>query len=234
MKTKRSIKRHCRAEPVADSAMPAAASTVAVVYADAATVRSRLVGVAQQVRALLAGGRHPLPTLALPRRARYGFWHMGFDSEEAYAAAEQALLARPFVSDCGCFSGRLAFEREQSEFESVAAIATCSLELGPEALSRAGEWLAERFGEHGQVLSSHVPRLGRSNWDPGVGTVTLSDPDTAARAVARLDGTPSFVVGDNLAARLHQPYRAPADSYAAAAPLIEQSRLLRIECPVGT
>lgn len=216
--------------------MLAAARAVSVIYADAATVRSRLVGVAQQVRALLdrpdADGSHALPTLALPRRARYGFWHMGFESEEAYAAAAEALSGRPFVSQCGCFRGRLAFEREQSEFESVAATATCSLEAGPEALSRAREWLAERFGEHGAVVSSHVPRLGRSNWDPGVGTVTFSDPETAAAAVAWLDGTPSFVVGDNITARLHQPFMAPADSYAAAAPMIEQSRLIRLEDPV--
>ena len=105
--------------------------TVAVIYADAATMRSRLVRVAQHARALLgteayAGGGdtlgHALPTLALPRRPRYGFWHMGFESEEAYAVAAEVLRGQPFTSDCGSFSGRLVIEREASEFDGVAAV----------------------------------------------------------------------------------------------------------------
>jgi len=213
------------------------ACALAVVYADAATMRSRLVHVAQHARALLrtgsyAGGGdavgHALPTLALPRRPRYGFWHMGFESEEAYAAAAEVLRGHPFTSDCGSFGGRLVFEREASAFDGVAAVATCSLATGTGRLEDAEAFLDERFGSYGRLVSMHVPRLGRGNWDSGVGTVSLPDRESALRALLELDGTPSFVSGDNISVSPHQAYAPPADSNAAAALLIEQMRLLQI------
>eukprot|EP00967_Tisochrysis_lutea_P105808 scaffold161619_cov36-Tisochrysis_lutea.AAC.1 len=216
-----------------------AGTTIAVVYADSATVRSRLVRLAQGVRARLACERdfgesgHPLPTLALPRCARFGFWHMGFASEEAYVAAETVLQGRPFSSDCGSLNGQLVFHREVAEFESVVATATCSLMLDPTSLDAAKGWLTQRFATYGTVVNADVPQLGRSNWDPGIGTVTLSDAVSAEQAIECVDGTPSFIMGDNIAAFPHIPYISPADSFAGAASLIEQLRLLRVQVPVG-
>lgn len=222
--------------------MPLCGREVCVIYSDLATVRSRLVSVAQQVRALLAtehaagatggapGAPPGLPQLALPRSPRYGFWHMGFESEDAYVSARAVLRGRPFTSSCGFYSGTLVFEREAVAFDAVATTACCSLTATSAALDEAERWLAHRCAEFGLVDSARVPRL-LSGWDAGVGTVTFEDADAAALAAASLDGTASFVPGDNLSAFAHAPYVAPADSFAGAARLAEQIRLLRIAPP---
>ena len=84
--------------------MASRVTTLAVAYSDANTVRSRLVGVAQCVRELCSAAGHSaqLPQLALPRIARFGFWHMGFRSEDDFAAAIETLHGRELGPTAGC------------------------------------------------------------------------------------------------------------------------------------
>ena len=102
--------------------MASRVTTLAVAYSDANTVRSRLVGVAQCVRELCSAAGHSaqLPQLALPRIARFGFWHMGFRSEDDFAAAIETLHGRELGPTAGCPAGRLVLEREEQPFDGIA------------------------------------------------------------------------------------------------------------------
>ena len=61
---------------------------------DVATVRNRLVSVAQEVRFQLEkDGMAPLPGIRIPQegRVRHGFWFMSFEREALKLSAAQSL-----------------------------------------------------------------------------------------------------------------------------------------------
>mmetsp|Transcript_15167 Transcript_15167/g.48802 ORF Transcript_15167/g.48802 Transcript_15167/m.48802 type:complete len:221 (+) Transcript_15167:112-774(+) len=212
--------------------MASRVTTLAVAYSDANTVRSRLVGVAQCVRELCSAAGHSaqLPQLALPRIARFGFWHMGFRSEDDFAAAIETLHGRELGPTAGCPAGRLVLEREEQPFDGIAATACCSLSsLSADHLSETEALLARRFGASGGLLAVYVPRLP-SGWDPGVAALTFADGESAEAARLLLDGAPSHVAGDELTALRHAPRAGAGEGLSeAGAREIEALRLLRCE-----
>ena len=82
----------------------ASSSSLWVSYMDVATVRKRLVSVAQEVRFQLEkDGMEPLPDIRVPQegRVRHGFWFMAFEREALKLTAAQSLRDRPFATECG-------------------------------------------------------------------------------------------------------------------------------------
>ena len=172
------------------SSVVADPNVLRVSYADPATLRRRLVGVAQQVRSLLDAP----PDLVLPHdeRARHGFWFMRFADEKRLTAAQQALHGRPFETDCGSLCGTLQLDGGRRPLHLRAM-----LNVTPVAPDPVTHWLERTFGAHGALEEVSVPRL-RNNWDGGLAFVRFADADEAEAALERLDGTPSLVTGCNL------------------------------------
>lgn len=166
-------------------------STLWVSYCDPATLRRRLVDVAQQVRALCDTSAPP--DLVLPRdeRMRHGFWFMRFEDEARLAAARQILHEAPFATDCGSLRGELQLDAAKKPLQLRAMLNVARVEPDP-----VTSWLERTFGAHGAVEVS-LPRL-RNNWDGGMAFVKYAEPDAAEAALERLDGTPSLVTGCNL------------------------------------
>jgi hypothetical protein len=165
--------------------------TLWVSYADPASLRRRLVGVAQQVRELLVA--RPLPELVLPlgNRVRQGFWFMRFETPELLSAA-QTLHGTAFASDCGTLSGRLQLDAGLQPLDLRAV-----LNLPTRSPDPIEEWLRAKFGAHGLVERVRLPRL-RNQWDQGLAFVHFADVEAAEAALEALDGTPSLVPGCNL------------------------------------
>lgn len=175
--------------------MPAQESTLWVSYTDPATLRRRLVGVAQQVRAELEkGGMAPLPQLVLPahNRVRHGFWFMKFEQKELMEEARAALHDRPFRTACGSMEGVL-----QLDVGSKPLNLRTILRLDETPTDRVRSWLGAKFSKHGAVDEVMIPRLA-CNWDGGIAYVRFESGEEAERALLALDGTPSCVAGCNM------------------------------------
>lgn len=167
-----------------------------VSYADPATVRQRLAGLAQEVHSMLEqSGLHPLPRLILPpgARVRHGFWFMRFEKEAQQFAARRQLNGFPFASDCGTLTGTLAIDLASRELDLRGF-----LNADETAGQQVDGWLAHTFSQFGHIESVKVPRLV-SNWDPGHGAIQFTRSEDALRALEALDGTPSCIPGCNLA-----------------------------------
>ena len=172
-------------------------SSLWVSYMDLATVRKRLVSVAQEVRHQLGKDGMPeadLPEIRLPQknRVRHGFWFMEFKREALKLTAMQTLQDRPFSTECGSLSGPL-----QVDDGSKQNHLRLMLNLDDAHVRRVEEWMEQKFREHGQVVSVQTPTLA-CNWDPGITFVTFATPEHAEAALEALDGTPSCVPGCNM------------------------------------
>lgn len=166
-------------------------SALYVSYADAATLRRRLLGVAQQVRGKLV--REPLPELVMPkgRRVRHGFWFMRFADAENLAAAKELLHGAKFESECKTMAGTLQVdEGTRPDGLDVRAM----LNMSPQSHELIEEWLHRRFKPYGPIEALRMPRL-LNNWDSGFGFVHYSQPEHAEAALDALDGTVSPVPG---------------------------------------
>lgn len=170
--------------------------TVWTSYADTATIRRRLAGVAQEVRELIeqSSARNPLPQLILPRgeRVRHGFWFMRFEAESLLHAARRELEGKRFESACGSMGGTLLLDTGSKHLDLRGI-----LHMDATAPRAVDDWLVRAFSPIGQLESVCVPRLA-SNWDPGYGFVRFVEPGDAVRAIEKLDGTPSCVKGCNM------------------------------------
>merc|ERR1712183_950379 len=82
--------------------------------------------------------------------------------------------------------------------------ARCQLMLPPETSPDAEDWIARTFGAIGPIDVVVVPRA-HSNWDPGEAYVRFTSSQHAAQAVELLDGTPSFMQGEDLTVELVRP-----------------------------
>lgn len=162
-------------------------------YADPASLRRRLVGVAQQVRASLDEGT-PLPDIVLPKeeRLRHGFWFLRFAEPALREHARQVLHGRPFTSQCGSISGELHVDNGSKPSDLRAFVNLPRLSPDP-----VEEWLRNTFGEFGAIDRVRLPRL-KNNWDGGLGFVHFARAEDAEIALTTLDGTPSFVRGCNM------------------------------------
>ena len=154
--------------------------TLWVSYADPASLRRRLVGVAQQVRELLVA--RPLPELVLPlgNRVRQGFWFMRFQREALALIGTQTLQAQPFVAEIehgggerGAMSGTL-----QLDLGSRPTDLRAMLNLDGSEVREHEAWLRGAFGGHGEVEAIATPTL-RCNWNPGYSFVTFAAPEQA-------------------------------------------------------
>lgn len=160
-------------------------------YTDPATLRKRLVGLAQQVRARM---EEPRPELVVPHgnRVRHGFWFMRFRAEAEADEARDRLQGTSFESSCGTLRGSLRIDKGTKPLD-VRAMLCCETQ-SPDPIEN---WLRVRFGEHGTVTSVRLPRL-HHNWDGGMAFVRFADGEQAEAALQALDGTPSPIVGCNL------------------------------------
>lgn len=175
-----------------------------VSYMDTATVRSRLVSVAQQVRAKLENdGMEPPPELNFPlgQRVRHGFWFMSFQREALALTATQTLQSQPFVAEIehgrgerGAMSGTLQLDLGSRPTELRAM-----LNLDASEVREHEQWLRGAFGGHGEVEAIATPTL-QCNWNPGYTFVTFAAPEHAEAALLALNGTPSCVAGCNIEA----------------------------------
>ena len=104
----------------------------------------------------------------------------------------QTLQDRPFSTECGSLSGPL-----QVDDGSKQNHLRLMLNLDAAHVRRVEEWMEQKFGEHGQVVSVQTPTLA-CNWDPGITFVTFATPQHAEAALEALDGTPSCVPGCNM------------------------------------
>lgn len=175
-----------------------------VSYMDTATVRRRLVSVAQQVRARLeSDGMEPPPELNFPlgQRVRHGFWFMRFQREALALIATQTLQRQPFEAEIahgggerGTMAGSL-----QLDFGSRPTDLRVMLNLDGSEVREHEAWLRSAFGSHGEVKAIATPTL-RCNWNPGYSFVTFAAPEQAEAALLALDGTPSCVPGCSIEA----------------------------------
>ena len=163
-----------------------------VSYADPATLRMQLVGIAQQVRESVQSD--PLPEIVLPKGecVRHGFWFMRFSGLEHRDAAVAQLSGQPFQTACGSFSGTLQLDHGTRERDAMAMLV-----LPEEDPDPIEAWLHRRFGAYGTITSIRLPRL-LNRWDQGRAFIRFSDPDEADAALEALDGTPSPIVGCNM------------------------------------
>ena len=179
-------------------------------YADPATLRRQLVGVAQQVRSLVECD--PLPEIIMPQaqRVRHGFFFLRFREAAHRDAAIAALHGQPFSTSCGSFEGHLQLDAGTRPHDVRALLNLPRLEPDPVA-----EWLRRRFAMHGTITSLALPRL-RSNWDGGLAFIRFADPDEADAALEALDGTPSPISGCNMFIdyRIAKPLRTIAENPA--------------------
>lgn len=173
----------------------ASSSSLWVSYMDIATVRKRLVSVAQEVRFQLEkDGMEPLPDLRIPQegRVRHGFWFMAFEREALKLSAAQSLRDRAFATECGSLSGPLLVD-DGSKPNHLRLM----LQLDGSHLRGVEDWVHKTFGAHGEIVSIETPTL-QCNWDPGYCFVTFAEPQHAEAAVSALDGAPGCVPGCNM------------------------------------
>ena len=162
-----------------------------VSYTDPATVRKRLIHVAQQVRQMLPCDA--LPDLVLPhKRVRHGFWFMRFENEAASNHALQSLNGANFSSECGSMQGTLQLDLGDRRLDVRAMLNAPRPSPDP-----VNEWLLSRFGPFGHIEAVRLPRL-KNNWDSGFAFVKFTNPEDAEKALEALDGTPSLVPGCNI------------------------------------
>lgn len=162
---------------------------------DVATVRKRLVSVAQEVRFQLEKeGMTPLPYIRLPQegRVRHGFWFMAFEREALMLTAVQSLKDRAFATECGTLSGPLRVD-DGTKPNNMRLM----LELDGSHIRGVEDWMRTAFGAHGEVVSVQTPTL-QCNWDPGYTFVTFADERAADAALSALDGAPGCVPGCNM------------------------------------
>ena len=160
-----------------------------VSYADPATLRSQLIGIAQQVRAQCSDAP---PQIIMPTNLRHGYWFLRFRSSEPCERAVATLHGKPFSSACGTLQGHLQLDEGTRPLDLRAMLNLPHKE--PEPVER---WLRGRFGMHGTIESLEVPRL-RNRWDQGLAFVRFADAAAADAALAALDGTPSPISGCNM------------------------------------
>ena len=173
----------------------ASSTSLWVSYMDVATVRKRLVSVAQEVRFQLEkDGMAPLPGIRIPQegRVRHGFWFMSFEREALKLSAAQSLQDRAFATDCGSLSGPL-----QVDDGSKPNHLRLMLMLDGSHVRGVEDWMRKTFGAHGEIDSVVTPTL-QCNWDPGFCFVTFAEPEHAEAALAALDGAPGCVPGCNM------------------------------------
>jgi len=173
----------------------ASSSSLWVSYMDIATVRKRLVSVAQEVRFQLEkDGMEPLPEIRLPQegRVRHGFWFMAFEREALKLTAAQSLRDRQFATECGSLSGPLHVD-DGSKPNHLRLM----LLLDGSHIRGVEDWVRTTFGAHGEIVSVQTPTL-QCNWDPGYTFVTFAEPEHADAAVSALDGAPGCVPGCNM------------------------------------
>ncbi len=165
-------------------------NTLWVSYVDPATIRKRLVQVAQQVRLQLDSK----PELVLPRaeRTRHGFWFMRFGDEDELEAAQQLLNGQRFETKCGSLRGTLQLDAARRPLNLLSMLNVEHAEACPLAA-----WLEQTFGAFGAIDELRMPRL-RNNWDSGHAFIRYADAASAEEALDRLDGTPSIVSGCNM------------------------------------
>ena len=135
-----------------------------VSYMDVATVRKRLVSVAQEVRFQLEkDGMEPLPDIRIPQegRVRHGFWFMAFEREALKLSAAQSLRDRAFATECGSLSGPLHVD-DGSKPNHLRLM----LLLDGSHIRGVEDWVRTTFGAHGEIVSVATPTL-QCNWDPG-------------------------------------------------------------------
>lgn len=169
--------------------------TLWVSYTDPATIRKRLVAVAQQVRERLETLEgQPLPLLIMPKQARvhHGFWFMRFDDAASRDAAHRLLHDSPFTSACGTLRGTLQVDEGTKPLDLRGMLNVEAREPDP-----IGSWLHRKFSPYGRIDLLRLPRL-RNNWDYGFGYIHYAEADAAEAALDALDGTPSPVVGCNM------------------------------------
>jgi hypothetical protein len=166
-----------------------------VSYMDVATVRKRLVSVAQEVRFQLEkDGMEPLPDIRIPQegRVRHGFWFMAVEREALKLSAAQSLRDRAFATECGSLSGPLHVD-DGSKPNHLRLM----LLLDGSHIRGVEDWVRTTFGAHGEIVSVATPTL-QCNWDPGYCFVTFAEPLHAEAAVSALDGAPGCVPGCNM------------------------------------
>ena len=161
-----------------------------VSYADDATIRNRLVTVAQQV--LEGVTSEPPPSLVIPERVRHGFWFMRFAQTAQRDDALQQLNGQPFTSNCGTLEGTLHVEHGKMESDLRAM-----LHVEAETVGRMREWVHDRFRKFGAIDDVRMPR-GRSNWDSGMAWVRFQRYEDAEQALEALDGTAGPLHGCNM------------------------------------
>lgn len=167
-----------------------------VSYTDHATLRKRLVMLAQQVLQELPDecqSPHP-PELRIPQpeRLRHGFWFMRFAGAEQLEKALAALNKKRFSTRCGSLRGILQLDRGSSKLDLRAMLNQKVATPDP-----IEEWLRTRFSPYGTVESVVIPRV-RNGWDGGTAYVRFSSRDEADAALMALDGTIGPTNGVNL------------------------------------
>ena len=163
-----------------------------VSFADPATMRRRLVGVAQQVREQIDLAPEHLPDLRFPneeKRIRQGFWFMRFMKEQARTSATQQLNDKEFESACGTLRGRLKCTPGKWHQDVCMHLTIPRSDPDPVV-----EWLRATFNPYGRLACVRTPRL-QNNWDQGFGFVEFDAPEDADAAVQALDGTMGPIPG---------------------------------------
>jgi hypothetical protein len=163
-----------------------------VSFADPATMRRRLVGVAQQVREQIDLAPEHLPDLRFPneeKRIRQGFWFMRFMKEQARTSATQQLHDKEFESACGTLRGRLRCTPGKWHQDVCMHLTIPRSDPDPVV-----EWLRATFNPYGRLACVRTPRL-QNNWDQGFGFVEFDAPEDADAAVQALDGTMGPIPG---------------------------------------
>ena len=164
-----------------------------VSYMDPATQRRQLVGLAQQVLALVPPCDSS-PSLVIPAagRVRHGFFFLRFQNPDDRAATMEALDGTPFATACGTIAGQLQLDAGTRPLDLRAQLNVAREEPDP-----VEQWLRRRFGVHGELSHINLPRLA-NNWDQGLAFIRFEDPDCADAALEALDGTPSPIQGCNM------------------------------------
>lgn len=163
--------------------------------ADLATMRRRLVGVAQQVRMQLDGDGvtdAELPELIFPhneKQLRHGFWFMRFERPTLVASTLKKLQGQPFASACGTVQGQLFCSQGRRNTDLRATLNVTQASPDP-----VREWLRATFSPYGRIRDLRTPRL-KNNWDQGFGFVEYDEAEAAEAALEALDGTMSPVPG---------------------------------------
>ena len=137
----------------------ASSSSLWVSYMDIATVRKRLVSVAQEVRFQLEkDGMEPLPEIRLPQegRVRHGFWFMAFEREALKLTAAQSLRDRQFATECGS-PARPKWPSSQQSYAAIHRSRSC-----PGLACEPRRELATRLPNRGEAaLCILAPAQGR-------------------------------------------------------------------------